>query len=169
MRRFGRVVFALSGCFLASTAAGAQDTRAQAPDSAATVTVFGVIAEALPQELAFRLWRTEATPWLVAVPPDTGRIVWSAIARELRRLLRAGDTSATDTRRSVFRVESVAFHGDSVHLKFYIGGRLKCPDAWMASGTWFEGGARVNWGVRPGSTRLAAVEDSFGCRPRPPN
>lgn len=165
---FRRVVCALFGCCLAVSAVGAQGTRVEGPDSAATVTVVGVITDALPQDLALGLWKTDATPWSIAVPPDTGRIIWSAIARELRRLLRASDTSAIDTHRSVFRVESVAFHGDSMHIEFYMGGLLKCPDKWMATGTWYEGGARVNWGVRPGSTRPTAFEDSFGCRPRTP-
>lgn len=157
------VVAAISGWSLLASSAPAQSPRAQAPDSAATVTVFGVIADALPQDLAVHLWDGGPRPWIIAVPPDTGRIAWSAIAQELRRLLRARDTSATDTRRSVFRVESVTLRGDSVAVEFYIGGRIKCPGAWMATGTWFAGAARVNWGIRSGSTRPTAFEDSFGC------
>lgn len=161
---FRSTVAALIALCSVGSAGAAQASAPQGPDSATTILAFGVIADALPQHLAWRLWSTETSPWIISVPPDTGRIKWSTIERELRRLVRARDTSAVDDRRSVFRVESFAVRGDSVSIEFYVGGRFKCPDAWRGSGTWYAGAARLGWGVPRGASVETAFEDSAGCR-----
>ena len=157
------VIAALTATVCLTSSAGAQSGTSPDADRSATYTVFGLIVDALPVELTAQLWRSDSRPWIITVPPDSGRVEWSAIAREIRRLMRARDTSAADTHRMIFRVESVEFRADSVAVAFYIGGVVRCPGVWMATGTGYAAAGRLGWGVPRGAARPMAHEDSFGC------
>jgi hypothetical protein len=166
------VVHCLVACALTAPLFGQQSSARTRPplasqDSVVTQLVTTTLVAQLVGEIADAGLRDTASPWVIAVPPDSGALRWSQIARSLRRPLNARDRQPSDRAYFVVSVRSVLFTRDSLVLDYFIGAQHACGAKFTGGGTEFR--APLAWQPYPSPytpipSNELEISDSAICR-----
>ena len=137
--------------------------RTLATDSIVVGIIVGSVYGQLGPHLAeVALNPRQGRPWRVVLPDTTGR--WAAFLAHFWTTTRGRRAQATDSVTNVLRIDAVSMHGDTLRVRFYVGGAFRCGTNWKGAGTFYQTKVARHsdfWG--PPRTEPTDYEDSAPC------
>jgi hypothetical protein len=129
--------------------------------------IMGLIVSSVYSQLGPQLARAalnphQVSPWRVVLPDTTGR--WASFLAHFWTSSRGRRALSTDSTTSVLRIESIGMHGDTLHVRFYVGSAFRCGNVWKAAGTFYTAlSVRHGKSWEPRRTEPTDYEDSAPC------